>query len=276
MGCSAKQEAASLRYDMRYSTEQIIPQIVKIAVQRGGEQRIGTGIIVRLSQDEVYIVTAVDIVGTASRAEVEFFDRRNRPVSATLVGLGTQDSSELALLRVTDRENIPVGLPPLPLQSSARLEKGGDVFAIGFSRLAGPLSAIRGNIVSHEGWHILFDQAIDEGYSGSPVILQGQVVGLITEVVGFYGRVTATASILRLVENRSDIPRVPTGIEGIPGGGIARESVIGFGAAVSAEPTGKGLILSPLPSRLAVLRSFQNHTSIRTYHQFRHASSSCG
>jgi hypothetical protein len=240
-GCSAKQEIAAARYDLGSSTELIIAQIVKIRARRDGEQRIGTGVIMGFSRDAANIVTAVDVVGPGSRAEVEFFTRLNRLVSASLVGLETQASSESALLQVTGKENIPIGLSPLPLPPSALLERGDAVLVIGFSRVAGPLSVIKGNMVSREGWHIMFDQALDEGYSGSPIIQYGQVVGLVTEVIGFYGRVTPTASIQRLVGQSSP----PALAEEIMGG---LGAIIG-GTAHAAVGAGVGRLFARRPSR---------------------------
>ncbi len=170
--------------------------IVKItATTFEGMDKVGTGFIVQFTQDIAYIVTASHVVEGDKQPGVEFFTRRNAPVTASVVGLEGGDPKGLAVLLVRGAENLPPGLSALPLAPSLQLKDGDEITVIGFPRLVGPWSVITGNIVSRKGRDIIFDGAIDEGNSGGPMIKKDQVTGLVTEVSQPYGYATPASSV---------------------------------------------------------------------------------
>lgn len=169
--------------------------VVKVIAQVHGIQKIGTGFIVRLTQEVAYVVTASHVVEGDKTPQVEFYTRRNLPISAQVVGLEGGDPRGLALLAVRGRENLSAGLFALPLASQAHLRGGDELTVIGFPRLAGPWSVSIGNFVSQKGRDLLFTGAIGEGNSGGPLIKSGQVIGLVTESTEPYGRATPVAIV---------------------------------------------------------------------------------
>ena len=199
--------------------------VVKVSAKGEGTRKTGTGFIVRLSEDSVYIMTAAHVVEGDSQPEIEFFTRRNVAVTARIVEQEGGEERGLALLLVSGRTNLPAGLEVPPLAPSLDVKSGDSVTAIGFPRMAGPWALIRGSIVSRQGRDIIFDGAIDEGNSGGPLIKDGQVVGLITGLSGRFGRATPAAIVRLFIEG-----------SGVEPGQIAQPAVR---AAPSPNSTGR-------------------------------------
>ena len=199
--------------------------VVKVSAKGEGTRKTGTGFIVRLSEDSVYIMTAAHVVEGDSQPEIEFFTRRNVAVTARIVEQEGGEERGLALLVVSGRTNLPAGLEVPPLAPSLDVKGGDSVTAIGFPRMAGPWALIRGSIVSRQGRDIIFDGAIDEGNSGGPLIKDGQVVGLITGLSGRFGRATPAAIVRLFIEG-----------SGVEPGQIAQPAVR---AAPSPNSTGR-------------------------------------
>jgi hypothetical protein len=174
--------------------------------------KVGTGFIVKLNRDSVYIVTVSHVVEGVKHPKVEFFTRRNMPVTARVVGLEGEDPRGLALLLVTSEENAPAGIVALCLAPSMSMEPGEDVIVIGFPRLGGPWSLIKGSVASRKGQDFFLNAAIDEGVSGSPVIKEEQVVGLVTGKSGSYG-VAIPAAIVQLFLEGYGVTTSPCGID---------------------------------------------------------------
>ena len=210
--------------------------VVKVSAKGEGTRKTGTGFIVRLSEDQVYIMTAAHVVEGDSQPEIEFFTRRNAAVTARIVELeGGDDLRGLALLVVSGRTNLPSGLQVPPLAPSFDVKGGDSVTAIGFPRMAGPWALIRGSIVSRQGRDIIFDGAIDEGNSGGPLIKDGQVVGLITGLSGRFGRATPSTVVRLFIEG-----------SGVEPGQITQPAVR---AAPSSNSTGESVTSISLTSR---------------------------
>lgn len=168
-----------------------------VKIEAGG--KIGTGFIVRSTRNTAYIVTASHVVEGEKHPKIEFLTRRYRLVLSNVLALEGGDPKGLALLVVKGPENLPSGLEALPLDPSVSLVGGESVTVIGFPRLAGPWSTIRGNVVSWQGREIVLSGAIDEGISGGPLIKDGKVVGLVTQTER-YGRATPAISIKSFLE----------------------------------------------------------------------------
>lgn len=162
--------------------ESMMTGVVKIsATTFEGKHKAGTGFIVRLESDAVYIVTASHVVEGDESPRVEFFTRKNRQVSGKVVGSDYSDPKGLAVLLV--EHGIPTGLSALKLDSDVSVHGGDPVTTIGFPRISGvPWAVIKGHIVGQRGKTITFDGAVDEGNSGGPLIKEGRVIGVITEV----------------------------------------------------------------------------------------------
>lgn len=202
--------------------------VVKIAAKPpSGTANVGTGFIVRVDKDAAYIVTAAHVVaGGDQQPKVEFFTKRNLPVTAEVLGLeGDDEVRGLALLVVRGSENLPKGLTSLSLAGAVRLTGGEDILVIGFPRNAGPWAIVKGNISSRQGRDIYFSPSVESGHSGGPIVQGGKVVGVVGAGDQSVGRGVTVRSVQDYIE----------------GFGItAQENVGSSSSAVSSAP-------APLP-----------------------------
>jgi len=154
--------------------------VVKIAMTTlEGKRKIGTGFIVRLGADVVYIVTASHVVEGARDIEVAFFIGRNRLIPAKVLDMEGGDPQGLAVLAVEGK--IPTGISVLKMNRVAPVRAGDPVTMIGFPDAGAPWTVTKGEIVGRKGKTIAFSGAVDEGNSGGPLIKEGQVIGIVTE-----------------------------------------------------------------------------------------------
>lgn len=155
--------------------------VVKITAKTDGSPKVGTGFIVRIDKDTVYIITAAHVVAGDRQPQVEFFPKRNVSVPAEVLpgAEGGDEVRGLAMLMVKGKDNIPSGIAALPLASNVRLSGGEDLILIGFPRGGGPWAIIKGNVSSRQGRDIYFSPTVGEGNSGGPIIQNGKVVGLV-------------------------------------------------------------------------------------------------
>jgi formylglycine-generating enzyme required for sulfatase activity len=176
--------------------------VVKITAKPPqGTANVGTGFIVRLDKEAVYIVTAAHVVAGDTHPKVEFFTKRNLPVTAEVLGLeGDDEVRGLALLVVKGSEILPKGLTALSLAGAARLTGGEDIMVIGFPRNAGPWAVVKGNISSRQGRDIYFSPSVDSGHSGGPIVQGGKVGGVVGAGDQSVGRGVIARSVQDYVE----------------------------------------------------------------------------
>ena len=165
------------------------PSVVSIntdqATTRGVFGGAGSGVII--SEDGL-VLTNAHVIGGVTSMDVILHD--GSTVSATLVGSSPDD--DIAIIRIDE----PEGLVPAELGSSADMEVGDEVVAIGNAlNLGGPPSVTRGIVsakdrsISAPGELVLdnliqTDAAINPGNSGGPLLnAQGQVVGINTAII---------------------------------------------------------------------------------------------
>lgn len=145
---------------------------------------VGTGVII----DEMgTILTNLHVAGAAKNLRVQFWDGSES--EAMLVG--ARPESDLAIIRP---RNLPDELEPATLASSAGLNPGDEVVAVGFpfgigpSASAGVVSGL-GRVLAEEGETrlenlIQFDAAANPGNSGGPLVNgDGEVVGIVTAIL---------------------------------------------------------------------------------------------
>ena len=176
--------------------------VVKITAKPPqGTANIGTGFIVLLEANAAYIVTAAHVVAGDPQPKVEFFTKRNLPVTAEVLGLeGDDEVRGLALLVVRGADNLPAGLTAQSLAGAARLSGGEDILVIGFPRNAGPWALIKGNISSRQGRDIYFSPSVDSGHSGGPVFQGGKVVAVVGAGSQSVGRGITARSVQDYIE----------------------------------------------------------------------------
>ncbi|MEO8202529.1 MAG: trypsin-like peptidase domain-containing protein [Betaproteobacteria bacterium] len=146
---------------------------------------VGTGVVI---VDNGTILTNLHVVQGARRVTVTFYDGMESEAEF----VGAQPDNDLAVIRA---KTIPDDLPAATLGSTARLQPGDEVVAVGFPYGIGP--SVSAGVVSglNREFHsilgqrslkglIQFDAAANPGNSGGPLVtMGGEVVGIVTAIL---------------------------------------------------------------------------------------------
>ena len=221
--------------------------VVKITAHVEGQQpKVGTGFIVRVDKDAAYIVTAAHVVEGDPKPTVTFFPLAQQSFAAQVIGIEGGDPHGLAALRVAGP--IPEGVAALALDHTTKVAGGEAVTFIGFPRALPPWTVSTGSVSGLKGPTLAFQALVEEGHSGGPLLLNGGVIGVVSDARERLGY-AVPASILSValtgwhIEPRASesmvpqemigadgVPmalirsgRIPTKIVGVYGGGRAEE-----------------------------------------------------
>ncbi|MEJ7687501.1 MAG: trypsin-like peptidase domain-containing protein [Variovorax sp.] len=149
------------------------------------ERGVGTGVVI---VDKGIILTNLHVVAGAEKIKVTFADG----FEADAVVTGAQPENDLAVLQA---QKLPDDLIPATMRSTADLQSGDQVAAVGFpfgigpSVSAGVVSGLKRSFRSPEGKQelgnlIQFDAAANPGNSGGPLInMNGEVLGIVTAIL---------------------------------------------------------------------------------------------
>ncbi len=149
------------------------------------EGSVGSGVVIL---DKGVILTNIHVVAGAKRIALTFADGAESDAVVT----GTRPEDDLAVLQAV---TVPDDLQAATLQSTANLQPGDHVTAVGFPFGIGP--SVSGGVVSGlnreyrsaEGTRVLtnliqFDAAANPGNSGGPLVnASGEVVGIVTGIL---------------------------------------------------------------------------------------------
>jgi S1-C subfamily serine protease len=167
------------------------PSVVKVRdfdSDEGGAETVrgvGTGVVI---VDKGVILTNLHVVAGAKRVQVLFFDGTESDADV----IGTQPENDLAVLQA---RTLPDDLQAATLRSTADLNVGDEVMAVGYpfgigpSASTGVVSGLRREYRSPEGERVLtnliqFDAAANPGNSGGPLVTaEGEVVGIVTGIL---------------------------------------------------------------------------------------------
>ena len=197
--------------------------VVKITAQGEGQQsKVGTGFIVRVDKDAAYIVTAAHVVEGDPKPTVTFFSNPQRPLVAQVVGIEGGDPQGLAALRVVGP--IPEGVVALPLDPTTKVVGGEALTFIGFPRTLPPWTVSTGSLSGMNGPTLAFQALVEEGHSGGPLLLNGQVIGVVSDTRGRLGYAVPAAILAvalrgwRIEARASDSmePQEKVGADGVP------------------------------------------------------------
>ncbi len=158
---------------------QIKKGVVKITAQVEGKNRVGSGIIVKLEEGHVYIVTASHVIKGDSTPQITFFPQPQQPFSAQIIGIESENPNGLASLRVSGA--VPEGLVALTLDQTSPIIGGESVMLIGFPPMLSPWAVSTGSLSGLKGLALTFQALVEEGHSGAPLLLNGKVVGVVTD-----------------------------------------------------------------------------------------------
>lgn len=183
--------------ETKTSIEDLKAGVVKITSNVGGKRQMGTGIIVNLEIDTVYILTASHVIEGDQEPQVTFYSDPNEPFTAKTVALEGGDPKGLAVLRIRIKGRLPSGLRALYLDEKATINGGEQVMLIGFPRSIGTQWAVTtGTLAGQKGRDLTFSGAADGGNSGGPLLIEGKVVGVVTEKLGNFGYATPILTAL--------------------------------------------------------------------------------
>ena len=166
--------------------------IVKIETNAGAP---GTGFVVALGADHVFIVTAAHVVEGAGNRKITFaLDPYNSFGGAvTVIHIEGGEERGLALIRASG--DLPEQLVALAPAESV-LRTGDQVTVAGFPRVLGSsYTQIRPGVASIQGRDVILDRRVDDGYSGGPVLRDGNVGALVYGKRGDYGLAIPAVSI---------------------------------------------------------------------------------
>lgn len=156
------------------------PAVVRIENNRLNE--VGTGFIVKIDGNQVYIVTAAHVVKGDQHPRIYLFNQQHDSLRAEVLDREDDDIKGLALLRLKVSGHLASGLTALKLSSTKHLSGGEDINVIGFPDSTAFWTVGRGSIARIEGRNLVFSGAIRGGNSGGPVILNGLVIGMVTDM----------------------------------------------------------------------------------------------
>ena len=163
------------------------PRDAQIEGGQGGEVEasVGTGVVIL---DKGVILTNIHVVAGAKRIALTFSEGMETDATVT----GTRPEDDLAVLQA---RTVPDDLQAATLQSTAGLQPGDVVTAVGFPFGIGPsvssgvVSGLKREYRSPEGQRLLtnliqFDAAVNPGNSGGPLVnASGEVVGIVTGIL---------------------------------------------------------------------------------------------
>ena len=161
--------------------EELKASVVKIVSKAPeGQPRTGTGFIVRVDDDDVYIATAAHVIAGDPQPLVTFHFNKRRPMAAKVGELETDNATAgLGFLIVSDRA---VAKQATALGWTTGMLRGGEqILTIGFG-LGTEWGVINGTVASVSGSDIRIDGRIDEGNSGGPILMNGSVAGMVTSL----------------------------------------------------------------------------------------------
>jgi len=177
------------------AAELILPAVVRVEGYNGEEndepgsgvqmQGVGSGVVV---VDNGIILTNLHVVAGSKRVSVKFFDGSESDVDL----LRVYPENDLAVIKA---RKVPDDLESATLGSTANLQPGDEVVAVGFpfgigpSVSAGVVSGLDRSFRSPEGKQVMtgliqFDAAANPGNSGGPLItMDGEVIGVVTAIL---------------------------------------------------------------------------------------------
>lgn len=172
--------------------ETVLPSVVRVVAYAQGKDDdddqgmgVGTGVVI---VNKGVILTNLHVIQGAHTIKVVFADG----LESTARVINTQPENDLAVLQA---DKIPDDLFAATMRSTADLQPGDQVLAVGFpfgigpSASAGVVSGLKRTFRSPDGGQdignlIQFDAAANPGNSGGPLVtMDGEVVGIVTAIL---------------------------------------------------------------------------------------------
>ncbi|HYO15459.1 MAG TPA: SUMF1/EgtB/PvdO family nonheme iron enzyme [Thermoanaerobaculia bacterium] len=157
-----------------------VSAVVRISGTRGDTPVRGSGFVVGLDPDKATIVTAAHVVEGVQQLEVTFAaDLTESFPAGSVLGLDSGSRRGLAVFQV--RGALPSGVTTLSFETEAQLQRGEDLFLLGFPHMSLAPLTLRRTFAGPNGNLLQLDLSVGEGFSGAPVLRKGKVVGVVTD-----------------------------------------------------------------------------------------------
>jgi len=169
------------------SLEPLLAGIVKVTTAH----QHGSGIVVKMNPEEIFILTAAHVVAGDLHPQIQFYQQKSGALSSDIEPgseLGDEDRG-LALLRVKQSDDIPASVRFLPLATQyVEVSSGEPVSVLGLPREVGSWTVLHGYMAARRGRDLTFDVRVDDGVSGGALVRKGEVIGLIQGRGNQFGR----------------------------------------------------------------------------------------
>ena len=151
--------------------------VAEISVSGADNSVPGTGFVVAIENKTAYIITCAHVASEGKNLLVTFVADPAVPHPAVKVDLDGDDRVHgLAFLAV---ESPPPTVRLLPISSGKRPVQGDGVSIAGFPTTYGSFLAPATTIAGFIGSDIVLSQDAEMGYSGGPVVVGAQAIGMI-------------------------------------------------------------------------------------------------
>ena len=180
--------------------------VVKISNKTG---QVGTGFIVRIEPEKVFIITAAHVIAGDPQPMVEFFSKnhvlggRDSVKGAVLRGAQVSDDLRgLAVVIVRGQEHFPRDIRALVFESSSHLVSGGEPggVIIGHPGGGGDWAVVKRDISNRVVHDITLDPGVAPRFSGGPILMNEKVVGVVMSNRGEFGLGITHNSVLNYLD----------------------------------------------------------------------------
>jgi V8-like Glu-specific endopeptidase len=153
-----------------------------VRIQNSKSDEVGTGFVIKVNGNQAYIITAAHVVKGDQHPSVYLFNQQHDALQSEVLDREDDDTKGLALLRLKLSSRIASGITALKLSYTSQLDGGEDIKVIGFPDSTAFWTVGSGSIARIEGRNLVFSGAVRGGNSGGPVIFNGLVIGMVTDV----------------------------------------------------------------------------------------------
>jgi hypothetical protein len=153
-----------------------------VRIHNNRNDEVGTGFIVKIDGTQVYIITASHVVRGDQHPQIYFFSQPREPIQAELLDREEDETKGLALIRARVDSRLASTIIAVEFSPTSQLTGGEEVKIIGFPDGVAFWTVSTGTIGRIEGRSVVLSGTLRGGYSGAPVIRDGLVLGLMTDV----------------------------------------------------------------------------------------------
>jgi hypothetical protein len=153
-----------------------------VRIENSARQEVGAGFIIKIDGSKVYVVTSAHVVKGGRSHKIYLFSDQYESSTATVLDREEDDTKGFALIRFEIDGQAASKITHLDFSSTSELGNGESVRLIGFPGGTSLWTVDNSYIKRLDGRNLVLSGTIREGNSGGPVILNGRVIGLVTDI----------------------------------------------------------------------------------------------